>query len=174
MKLTLSVASFYQLFKERRLDIHGLVSCPLLDTEPLRVESGDCWVRPHDGVPEQHGLAHALLRYRLTLTASTGQRFWLSGTKTARPARDVWRQCRALTVQIGRPGEPAAWSGELVVPADSFVREQIDGVRVSPTLPPNEQRTAKLLWLAWFGAQFGAAFLDPMLRAFGGLLDGRR
>src|SRR5581483_8135867 len=93
------------------------------------------------------------------------------GKKTARAARDVWRQSRTLRVEVGRHGQAACFGGELVVPADSYVPEQIDGIVVNPSVPAQEQRTAKFVWLMLFGAQMGLGFLDPMLRSASELLD---
>jgi len=173
-RLKLSVASFYQLLQERRIDIHGEMSCPLLHPEPLQVESGDLWVRPNDGVPERHGHAHPLLRYTLALRAADGQKWWLEGLKTARPGRDWWQQARTLRIEVGRHGEPASLAGELVVPPETYMNDQIDGIEVNSTTPLPQRGVAKLIWLAWFGAQFGLGFSEPLLRTFVDLLDARR
>ena len=132
------------------------------------------WVRPHEGVPLRHGVRHPLLRYRLTLRDAEGRLWWLDGHKTARARRDLVRQTRALAVQIGRDGEEALLSGEVVVPGDTYLRQQVDGIQVNPALSSQEQRVAKATWLAWFGAQIGRGLLDPMLRAAADLLDARR
>lgn len=174
MALTLSIASMYQLVKERRMDVTGEVRCPAVHPEPLSVERGDVWVRPEEGIPEQHGLRHQLLRYRLRLRDADGGLWWLEGHKYARARRDLWRQTRALTVGIGREGEPATLAGEVVVPADSYVRDQIDGIKVAPHLTGQEKRAAKLTWLAWFGLEMGRGLLGPFARAAADLLDLRR
>ncbi|WP_284505558.1 thioester reductase domain-containing protein [Streptomyces cellostaticus] len=174
MALTLSIASMYQLVKERRVDVTGEVTCPALHPEPLTVERGDLWVRPEEGIPQRHGMRHQLLRYRLALRDADGGRWWLEGRKYARARRDVWRQTRALTVELGREGEAASLLGEVVVPADSYVREQIDGIRVDPRLTGREKRAAKLTWLAWFGLEMGRGLVAPFARAAADLLDLRR
>ncbi|MFI5685174.1 thioester reductase domain-containing protein [Streptomyces sp. NPDC051636] len=174
MALTLSIASMYQLVKERRVDVSGEVTCPAINPEPLTVERGDVWVRPEEGIPQQHGHRHQLLRYRLKLRDKDGGLWWLEGRKYARARRDVWRQTRALTVEIGREGEAASLLGEVVVPADSYVRDQIDGIRVAPHLTGQEKRAAKLTWLAWFGLEMGRGLLAPFARAAADLLDLRR
>ncbi|WP_317441664.1 thioester reductase domain-containing protein [Streptomyces collinus] len=174
MALTLSIASMYQLVKERRVDVGGEVTCPAVHAEPLTVERGDVWVRPEEGIPQRHGLRHQLLRYRLTLRDADGGVWWLEGRKYARARRDLWRQTRALTVEIGRDGEAASLLGEVVVPADSYVRDQIDGIRVDPRLTAQEKRAAKLTWLAWFGVEMGRGLLAPFARAAADLLDLRR
>ncbi|MGW2449028.1 thioester reductase domain-containing protein [Streptomyces sp. NPDC001675] len=174
MALTLSIASMYQLVKERRVDVTGQVTCPALHPEPLTVERGDLWVRPEEGIPQQHGMRHQLLRYRLRLRDADGGRWWLEGRKYARARRDLWRQTRALTVEIGREGEAASLLGEVVVPADSYVRDQIDGIRVDPRLTGQEKRAAKLTWLAWFGLEMGRGLVAPFARAAADLLDLRR
>ncbi|MFF7972344.1 thioester reductase domain-containing protein [Streptomyces sp. NPDC007905] len=174
MALTLSIASMYQLVKERRVDVTGEVTCPAIHPEPLTVERGDVWVRPEEGIPQQHGLRHQLLRYRLKLRDADGGLWWLEGRKYARARRDLWRQTRALTVEIGRDGEAASLLGEVVVPADSYVRDQIDGIRVDPRLTGQEKRAAKLTWLAWFGVEMGRGLLAPFARAAADLLDLRR
>lgn len=172
--LTLSIASMHQLVTERRVDVRGEVTCPALHPEPLTVERGDIWIRPEEGIPHRHGLRHQLLRYRLELTDTEGGRWWLEGHKYARARRDVWRQTRALTVELGREGEPASLAGEVVVPADSYVRDQIDGIKVDPRLTSQEKRAAKLTWLAWFGLEMGRGLLGPFARAAADLLDLRR
>ncbi|MFJ9963658.1 thioester reductase domain-containing protein [Streptomyces avermitilis] len=174
MALTLSIASMYQLVKERRVDVSGELVCAAVHPEPLVVERGDVWIRPEEGIPEQHGLRHQLLRYRLELRDTDGGRWWLEGHKYARARRDVWRQTRALTVEIGRAGEPAHLTGEVVVPADSYVRDQIDGIKVDPRLTSQEKRAAKLTWLAWFGLEVGRGLLGPFARVAADLLDLRR
>ncbi|MFF0596860.1 thioester reductase domain-containing protein [Streptomyces antibioticus] len=174
MALTLSLASMYQLVRERRLDVTGTVDCPAAHPEPLTVVRGDVWVRPEEGIPQSHGLKHQLLRYRLQLRDVEGELWWLEGHKYARARRDLWRQTRALTVELGREGEPAAFTGEVVVPADSYVRDQVDGIRVAPHLTAQEKRAAKLTWLAWFGVEMGRGLLGPFARAGADLLDLRR
>ncbi|MGW1957724.1 thioester reductase domain-containing protein [Streptomyces sp. NPDC001920] len=174
MSLTLSIASMHQLVTDRRVDVRGELTCPALHPEPLSVERGDIWIRPEEGIPHQHGLRHPLLRYRLHLTDRDGGRWWLEGHKYARARRDVWRQTRALTVELGREGEPATLAGEVVVPADSYVRDQIDGIKVDPRLTGREKRAAKLTWLAWFGLEMGRGLLGPFARAAADLLDLRR
>ncbi|MFJ3307066.1 thioester reductase domain-containing protein [Streptomyces sp. NPDC086549] len=174
MALTLSIASMYQLVNERRVDVTGEVTCAAIHPEPLTVEHGDVWIRPEEGIPQQHGLRHQLLRYRLWLSDADGGRWWLEGRKYARARRDLWRQTRALTVEIGREGEAASLLGEVVVPAGSYVRDQIDGIRVDPRLTSQEKRAAKLTWLAWFGLEMGRGLLGPFARAAADLLDLRR
>ncbi|MDX3233338.1 thioester reductase domain-containing protein [Streptomyces sp. ME19-01-6] len=174
LSLTLSIASMYQLVRERRVDVRGELSCALLHPDPVLVERGDLWVRPQEGIPLRHGLRHQLLLYRLWLCDADGRRWWLEGRKFARARRDVWRQTRALTVEIGREGEPASLAGEVVVPADSYVRDQIDGIRVDPRLSSQEKRVAKLTWLAWFGREVGRGLLGPFARVGADLLDLRR
>ncbi|WP_327596395.1 thioester reductase domain-containing protein [Streptomyces chartreusis] len=174
MSLTLSIASMHQLVTDRRVDVRGEVTCPALHPDPLTVARGDIWIRPEEGIPQRHGLRHQLLRYRLELTDADGGRWWLEGHKYARARRDVWRQTRALTVEIGREGEPASLAGEVVVPADSYVRDQIDGIKVDPRLTGQEKRAAKLAWLAWFGLEMGRGVVGPFARAAADLLDLRR
>ncbi|MBP2047441.1 thioester reductase-like protein [Streptomyces griseochromogenes] len=174
MALTLSIASMYQLVKERRVDVTGEVTCTAIHPDPLTVQRGDVWVRPDEGIPQQHGLRHQLLRYRLTLRDADGGLWWLEGRKYARARRDLWRQTRALTVEIGREGEAASLLGEVVVPADSYVRDQIDGIKVDPRLTGQEKRAAKLTWLAWFGLEMGRGLVGPFARAAADLLDLRR
>ncbi|NUP15082.1 MAG: thioester reductase domain-containing protein [Streptomyces sp.] len=174
MSLTLSIAGMHQLVTDRRIDVRGEVTCPALHPGPLTVARGDVWIRPEEGIPHRHGLRHQLLRYRLELTDPDGGRWWLEGHKYARARRDLWRQTRALTVELGREGEPASLAGDVVVPADSYVRDQIDGIKVDPRLTSQEKRAAKLTWLAWFGLEMGRGLLGPFARATADLLDLRR
>jgi hypothetical protein len=132
------------------------------------------WIRPHEGVPLQHGVHHPLLRYRLRLRDADGQVWWLDGYKTARARRDLVKQTRTLRVEIGRDGASALLSGEVVVPGDTYMPQQVDGIEVNPMLSMQEQRIAKLTWLTWFGSQIGRGLLDPFLRAGADLLDLRR
>ena len=174
MALTLSVASMHQLVTERRVDVRGEVTCPAAHPAPLTVTRGDVWVRPEEGIPHHHGLRHPLLRYRLELTDADGSRWWLEGHKYARARRDLWRQTRTLTVELGREDAPASLAGEVVVPAGTYVRDQIDGIRVDPRLTGREKRAAKLTWLAWFGLEMGRGLAGPFARAAADLLDLRR
>ncbi|MFD8219751.1 thioester reductase domain-containing protein [Streptomyces sp. NPDC059697] len=174
MALTLSLASMYQLVKERRVDVTGELTCVAVHPAPLVVERGDVWIRPEEGIPQRHGIRHRLLSYRLSLRDADGGRWWLEGHKYARARRDVWRQTRALTVEIGREGAPAVLAGELVVPADTYLRDQVDGIKVDPRLTSQEKRAAKLTWLAWFGLEMGRGLLGPFARAAADLLDLRR
>ncbi|CAM5625988.1 thioester reductase domain-containing protein [Streptomyces coeruleorubidus] len=169
--LTLSIASMYQLVQHRTIDVRGTVSCSLLHPDPLTVDDGEIWVRPHEGVPHRHGLDHPLLRYRLALRDSDGNGWWLEGWKTARARFDYMKQARTLTIRAGREGEPASLAGTMRVPKKSYKREQIDGIRVNPNLSMREQRIAKLAWLTWFSAQLGQGLLEPTLRAGAELLD---
>ncbi|MFE9857851.1 thioester reductase domain-containing protein [Streptomyces sp. NPDC005780] len=171
---TLSIVSMYQLVKERRVDVRGELSCSLLHPEPLVVEQGDLWVRPEEGIPLEHGVHHPLLRYRLRLRDAGGGVWWLEGRKSAHARRDLWRQTRALTIELGREDEPATLEGEIVVPSDSYVRDQVDGIRVDPRLSGQEKRLAKLSWLAWFGLEIGRGLLGPFARVGADLLDLRR
>lgn len=173
-RLKLSVASFYQMLNGRRIDIHGELHCALLHAEPLVVESGDCWVRPGDGVPRQHGSGHPLLRYSLVLRAADGQKWWFEGIKTARPARDLWSQGRTLAVEVGKEGEPASLRGELIVPPETYIPDQVDGIAINPNVPRQEQALGKLIWMIWFGAQFGLGFTEPMLRSLASMVDAAR
>ncbi|MGW6258996.1 thioester reductase domain-containing protein [Streptomyces sp. NPDC055085] len=171
LALTLSVASMYQLVKERRLDVTGEVTCPAMHAGPLTVESGDIWVRPEEGIPLQHGMRHQLLRSRLTLRDADGGRWWLEGRKYAQPRLNLWHQTRALTVEIGREREAASLLGEVIVPSDSYIRDQIDGIRVDPRLTRQERQAAKLTWLAWFGMEIGRGLIAPFARAVADVLD---
>ncbi len=110
----------------------------------------------------------------MRLRDADGTTWGLDGQKTARARRDLLKQARTLAVEIGREGEPASLSGVVVVPRDSYVREQIDGIKVRPGLSSRERRLAKLTWLAWFGTQIGQGLMEPMLRAGAELLDLRR
>ncbi|MQT01738.1 SDR family oxidoreductase, partial [Streptomyces jumonjinensis] len=174
-RLRLSIASMYQLVRERRIDVlKGEVRCPRLHGEPLSMVEGDVWVRPDHGIPHTHGIRHPLLRYRLLLSDPDGNTWWLEGHKTARARRDLSKQARTLAVEIGRAGEPASLSGVMVVPMDGYVREQIDGIRVGPGLTSRERRLAKATWIAWFGMQLAQGLTEPMMRAGAELLDLRR
>jgi thioester reductase-like protein len=169
--LKLSVASFYQMLRERRVDLNGEVRCALLHPEPLVVESGNCFFRPDDGIPEQHGLEHPIMHYTFVALAADGQRYQFEGKKYTRPGREQWREGRTLHVTVGRVGAAAMFRGELLVPSDSFMPEQVDGIEVSAAAPAQERGLAKLIWLAWFNAQFARGFSEPLLRSLVQLFD---
>jgi thioester reductase-like protein len=174
MALTLSIASMYQLVRDRRVDVTGEVRCSAVHARPLTVASGDLWIRPDEGIPRQHGMKHPLLRYRLRMRDADGGQWWLEGYKYSRVHWNLWRQCTTLTVEIGREGAPASLAGEVVVPRETYVRDQIDGIRVNARLTDREGRTAKLTWLAWFGVEMARGLLPPFARAAAGLLDDLR
>ena len=75
---------------------------------------------------------------------------------------------------VGRVDEPVRFRGELVVPGDSYVREQIDGIEVSADAPAQERGLAKLIWLLWFNMQFGLGFAEPLLRKLVQAIDAGR
>ncbi|MFF0629387.1 thioester reductase domain-containing protein [Streptomyces sp. NPDC004296] len=174
LALRLSIQSMYQLVTERRIDVSGDITCALLHTEPLTVVAGSLRVRPQEGIPVRNGLRHPLMRYRLELRDADGRQWWLAGTKTARAGRDLLRQTRTVTVEVGRDGEAASHAGEVAVPVHSYLPDQVDGLRVDPALPERDRRRAKLIWLGWFNLQVGRGLLEPPLRAAAELLDLRR
>jgi thioester reductase-like protein len=174
MALTLSIASMYQVVRERRVDVTGEMLCSAIHAQPLTVDRGDIWIRPEEGIPRQHGMKHPLMRYRLRMLDADGGLWWLEGHKYSLVHWNLWRQCTTLTVEIGREGEAASLAGEVVVPRESYVRDQIDGIRVNPRLTGREKRAAKLTWLAWFGLEVSRGLLPPFARAAAGLLDLRR
>ncbi|WP_067701507.1 thioester reductase domain-containing protein [Nocardia jejuensis] len=173
LRLTLSVASSAQVFVARTLDVSGELRCPGLHDDPLVVE-GTAVVRPHDGIPLRHEVRHPIMHYRLTLRDSSGDSWWLEGYKFAAAQRRLVRQLGTQVIEIGRAGEPAAYTGEVSVPMHTYLPDQIDGIQIDPRLPERQQRLAKLLWLSWFGGQLGKSVLEPMLRVGTDLLDLRR
>jgi hypothetical protein len=114
------------------------------------------------------------MRYSFIARAVDGQRYQFEGKKLARPGRDQWHQGRTLYVSVGRVGAAPSFTGTLVVPPDSYVREQIDGITVSASATAQERTLAKFIWLAWFNAQFGLAFSEPILRSLVQLVDAAR
>lgn len=173
LRLTLSIANSAQAFTARVLDVDGELRCPAVHDEPLTV-TGTAAVRPHDGLPLRNESRHPIMRYDLTLRAADGRTWWLTGHKFAAARRRFVRQLGTQAIEIGPPGEPASWSGEIAVPMHTYLSDQIDGIRVDPRLPERQQRLAKLLWLSWFGGQLGVSLMEPMLRVGVDLLDLRR
>jgi thioester reductase-like protein len=174
LSLTLSVASMYQLVRQRRIDVAGTVACRQLHAEPLKVVDGEIRVRPDEGLPHRHGTDHPLLHYRLALVDADGGEWWLEGWKTARLGRDLWRQTRTVEISIGPAGEPAAVTGVVQVPTAKYVQDQIDGLRANPRLSAQAQRLAKVTWLGWFYREMAKGLVEPALRAGADLLDLRR
>ncbi|WP_067568490.1 thioester reductase domain-containing protein [Nocardia acidivorans] len=173
LRLALSVASSAQVFSARTLDVHGELTCAALHAEPLTVE-GTAIVRPHDGTPLPHETRHPIMHYQLTLRDSSGDAWWLEGYKFAAARRRMVRQLGTQLIEIGRAGEPAAFTGEVAVPMHTYLPDQIDGIEIDPRLPERQRRLAKMLWLSWFGGQLGKSLLEPMLRVGTDLLDLRR
>ncbi|MGW5379599.1 thioester reductase domain-containing protein [Nocardia sp. NPDC003999] len=173
LNLRLSIASTHQLVAGRTVDVGGELRCARLHDGPLTV-SGVASVRPHDGIPMRHGLKHPLMHYRLSLRDADGGTWWLSGYKYAEARRTIIRQARTLTVELGREDQPASLAGEVAVPLHTYLHDQIDGIQVDPRLSERQRRTAKLLWLSWFGSQLGKGLLEPALRVGTELLDLRR
>ncbi|MDE8647604.1 thioester reductase domain-containing protein [Rhodococcus qingshengii] len=174
LALRLSIESMYQLVTDRRVDVTGELTCFAIHPSPLTVEKGDMWIRPQDGVPLRNGLDHPLMRYRLELRDVDGGRWWFEGTKTARAQRNLVTQTRTLAVQIGRPGELAHLRGEVAVPIDTYLPDQVDGLHADPALSARDQRKAKLIWFGWFQLQIGRGLAEPSLRAAMELFDLRR
>lgn len=177
LRMTLSIASMYQLTKKRghTIDVRdGELVCPRVHEQPLSVEFGEIDIRPDDGMPLRYGEFHPLLHYRLRLRDGDGQVWWLEGWKTARPHHDLWKQARTLSVEIGREDGPAVFAGRVKVPSKSYLREQVDGIRVNPDLSLQEQRIAKATWLAWFVPEMFKGLAEPWMRAAADVLDLRR
>ncbi|MGX2992839.1 thioester reductase domain-containing protein [Streptomyces sp. JNUCC 64] len=177
LRMTLSIASMYQLTKKRGHTIDvlgGQLDCPQVGDRPLTVESGEIDIRPDDGMPLPYGEFHPLLRYRLRLRDDDGGVWWLEGWKTARPHHDLWKQARTLSVEIGREGGPAVFAGRIKVRSKSYLREQVDGIRVNPNLSLQEQRVAKATWLAWFVPEMVKGLAEPWMRVAADVLDLRR
>ncbi|WP_306361361.1 thioester reductase domain-containing protein [Nocardia sp. CC227C] len=173
LRLSLSIANTAQMFGSRTLDVTGELTCARLHDEPITVD-GTATVRPHDGIPLRDETRHPIMHYRLTLRAASGETWWLHGYKFAAARRRLVRQLGTQVVEIGRTGEPAAFTGEVAVPMHTYLPDQIDGIRIDPRLSERQQRLAKLLWLSWFGGQLGKSLLEPMLRVGTDLLDLRR
>ncbi|SUA77956.1 Linear gramicidin synthase subunit D [Nocardia otitidiscaviarum] len=173
LRLALSIATSAQMFGARTLDVTGELTCARLHDEPLTVD-GTATVRPHDGIPLRGETRHPIMHYRLALRAASGETWWLHGYKFAAVRRRLVRQLGSQVVEIGRTGEPAAFTGEVTVPMHTYLPDQIDGIRIDPRLSERQQRLAKLLWLSWFGGQLGKSLLEPMLRVGTDLLDLRR
>ncbi|MFF5858247.1 thioester reductase domain-containing protein [Streptomyces sp. NPDC012751] len=177
LRMTLSIASMYQLTKKRghTIDIlRGELVCPQVHERPMTVEFGEIDIRPDDGMPVPYGESHPLLHYRLRLRDREGRLWWLDGWKTARPHHDLWKQARTLSIEMGRDGEPALFAGRVKVRSKSYLREQVDGIRVNPDLSLQEQRIAKATWLAWFVPEMFKGLAEPWLRAAADVLDLRR
>ncbi|APE34970.1 hypothetical protein BOX37_14575 [Nocardia mangyaensis] len=173
LRLTLSVASSAQVFTARTLDVTGELTCAALHDEPLLV-TGTATVRPHEGIPLRDELRHPIMHYQLSLRDRSGGTWWLTGYKFAAARRRLIRQLGTQVIEIGRPGEPGAYTGEVAVPTHTYLPDQIDGIEVDPRLPERQQRLAKLVWLSWFGGQLGKSLMEPVLRVGIDLLDLRR
>ncbi|MDO3647869.1 thioester reductase domain-containing protein [Nocardia mangyaensis] len=173
LRLTLAVASSAQVFTARTLDVTGELTCAALHDEPLLV-TGTATVRPHEGIPLRDELRHPIMHYQLTLRDRSGGTWWLTGYKFAAARRRLIRQLGTQVIEIGRPGEPGAYTGEVAVPTHTYLPDQIDGIEVDPRLPERQQRLAKLVWLSWFGGQLGKSLMEPVLRVGIDLLDLRR
>jgi hypothetical protein len=113
------------------------------------------------------------------LRAQDGQRWWLQGFKYAQPGFDQLLQARTLQVQIGRIGPAgelgtelsAEYSGTMVVPAATYIEEQIKGIKVNPNVPEQEQYAAKAIWMGWFGLEMTRGLMTPVFRVAAGILD---
>ena len=167
----LSVASFLQIIRERRIDVRGSVRCSLLHGKPLTITAGNLWVRPQDGVPLAAGFEQPLIKYILHLVDDDGHHWLLQGMKHARPGWEPLLQARTLDVECALQGQAASFQGTMVVPSETYIDEQIKGLRVNPNVPEQEQYVAKALWLAWFGGQMTLGLVNPLLRVGGGILD---
>ncbi|WP_153342685.1 thioester reductase domain-containing protein [Nocardia aurantia] len=172
LRLTLSIANSAQMVTTRTVDITGEIDCAALHDAPLPV-TGQATVRPHEGTPLRHESRHPLMRYELTL-GDPPQRYRLRGHKFAAAGRGLVRQLGTIDIEIGTAETEVAYTGRVAVPTDTYLADQVDGIRVDPRLPERQQRLAKLLWLSWFGGQLGKGVAEPLLRAGIDLLDLRR
>lgn len=76
----------------------GTVTAPALSTQPLRVQTGRFNLFVND--PDRVGVR--LMRYRLSLVADDGARYFLDGTKTIRDDRgpDIWPDTTTLVIKV--------------------------------------------------------------------------
>ncbi len=163
LRLVASASGLEVVLKRGEWSLRGEVDCSPLDHQPLRVLEGRWRVRPLRGVSITDVVESVFARYEMELEARSGQRYRLRGVKTIRPGLDVWSQSRTMDVEIS-DGEHVVLLGRIVVPAASFVEDQVRSVVFRPGVPARERHIAVGAWLAYLGVSLGASWVDVAQR----------
>jgi FkbH-like protein/thioester reductase-like protein len=163
MRLVAHAAGLEDVVKRGEWSLQGEVDCSPLDPRPLRVLEGRWRVRPLRGVSLTEALESEFARYEMELEAKDGRRYRLRGVKTIRVGLDVWSQCRTMDVEI-REGENVVLLGRAVVPATSYVEDQVRSVVFRPGVPARERHVVVTAWLAYLSVNLGASWVDVVQR----------
>jgi FkbH-like protein/thioester reductase-like protein len=161
--ITASISSIEQVFNERKIRVEGTVYCPLIDKEPLKIRSGYWQILTHETTHLQTDSELHWLRYYLELEDSQGNSFWLEGEKFIRLGWDLWKQTRTLNVSI-RNSSGMIWVGQTIIPSESYLDDQVRGLRMDEAIPKSDRQRAKLLWLLLLWGSGGLTYLKLLLR----------
>ncbi|MEK8104285.1 hypothetical protein NKG94_02440 [Micromonospora sp. M12] len=173
MALTLSVASMYQVVRQRRIDVAGTVACPRLHAKPLTVTDGEIEVRPDEGCRTSTAPTIRCCTTGSpwsTPTAVSGG--WTDGRPPGCGATCGGRPGPSRSASAGPVNRPWSRGGagtERGVPEGPGRRAQRE-----PAALGQAQRLAKITWLAWFYREIAKGLAEPALRAGADLLDLRR
>ncbi|MGH7325547.1 MAG: GMC family oxidoreductase N-terminal domain-containing protein [Candidatus Rokuibacteriota bacterium] len=141
--------------------IIGTVSAPALSPDPLLARGTfNLLVRDPDRVNTR------LMRYRMTLTAENGRRFFFDGTKIIHddPGLDFWGDTTTLFVTVREGGDasgPAVGAGELHIQPDDFLK-QLSTIQVLHATTPEQRLEGQ--------AKFSRFFAGALADVYAGVL----
>jgi len=161
--ITASISSIAQVLDERKIKVEGTVYCPLIHQETLKIRTGYWQILAHEAILLQTDSKSHWLRYNLELEDAQGNSFWFVGEKIIRLGWDIWRQTRTLNVSISNTSG-LSWVGQTIIPADSYLDDQVRGLQMDETIPHSDQKRAKLVWLFLLWGSGGRSYLQLLLR----------
>jgi hypothetical protein len=163
LDISAAISSIAQVLDDRRISVEGTVSCPLIHPTPLKISAGYWQLLAHEAIHLQTDSESRWLRYELELTDDRGNPYWLEGEKIIRLGWDIWRQTRTLNVSI-RDRSGQTWVGQTIIPSDTYLDDQVRGLRVDENVPPSDRQRAKLIWLLILWGSGGRTYLQLLLR----------
>jgi cholesterol oxidase len=147
--------------EEHRGSLTGYVRCPLLASRPLSVSEGEfnLFTLANDKKTRH-------MRYRMVLTAETGERYYFDGRKDVRrddavPLSEIWNDTSTLYVAIYKGGAP---SGDVFVRGAQkiLIPDFVAQVKTICATRINDPKKA-----AAAVARFGKFFLGQLWEAYG-------
>lgn len=166
LDLVASVSSLASLASDRTFALEGTANLGALSESPMHIVRGHWTLRPGHGIGAADTDTNRvqLIRYEIELEAEDEARFILHGIKWGRFSPDLWAQSRTLDVEVFDSEGVLVLTGQTVVPASSYLPDQVQGLEFDPELTPAEQREATLLWFALLGANLSQSWFDVAAR----------
>jgi hypothetical protein len=157
------ISSINQILDDRKVQVEGAVYCPLINEEPLNIRQGYWQIMSHEVAHLQTDSNSLWLQHYYELEDAQGNKFWLEGHKCLRLGWDIWQQTSTLNVSIrGESGQ--SWIGQTRIPADTYIDEQVRGLRMDESISDSDRKRSKLIWLFLLWGSAGIIYLKLLAR----------